>query len=805
MSFSRHACRHALQRPAVSFLDHVWISEDLLASTFRRFVNCQRRHGSQVPGPLEANRRLAKRRSTALASAGGSGPSLNFANLFGLNGSEHMRWNDSQPVLSKPESLGKEGVSVGSLSTWRLSNIFKGAFSCPSSPPGAPLPLSLDEMESADTDDFDDPPSLSVDHTNVNKTALDLEITLKRHWKVEYIKKVIQDFRLDLQREPAYSHMIFSHMLSRCFRHREPVFEQVIAFLDDSSLNTPGASNYLAVVEHLALHKPDRASRDKYLQAIYRAVELGLVPTEEIGLIIRALPNIKMGTETLRTGDPGDLAHCYRGLWNAIQSCSVLHFKDLGEEIMNSWLDELAATPPNRHILLLAKDIVSAIHDSGSKDCPWIPGFILQWMSLPSNSPPTDSPPDCPPTDYLAFSLCDHRRAKDNANYVSNLLRPFNADLASKYIIQVTETLAFSFEADQSRRLVMQAWRECLAYMPNATSLVSSRVWLDVQPFETQHCDDGLPDNAVSSFAKHHRILLRIWLLKSLNRPFSKVHLKETDPALYRLLTHFDAVTRRFRSGHGNLLTNLTNSLQELDLPFNNILVMAIFLTTREKTPLPAQTIFQQLETGKTTLMDVFADVETFEATKPYFFPTFSWKVRKTDVTSPSFIEKATRLARTDIKNALAILRILRLHVPLQIALSRSWMKLDPAEKALVPYAEYNGLSSYYPDPRACLELINCLAISIACSNKLSPNQSFRMLCFLYRFLLKHGAPIEPTFVRALYHSGVVRFRQAGRSVPPAQRWYILNIVRKVEGKKAVRELLNEELNPGADLTKFAG
>lgn len=109
MSWSRHAYRHALRRPHASFLDHVWIGEDLLASTFRRFVNCQRRHGCQVPGPLEARRRLAKRRSTALASAGASSPHPGFISLFGKDGSEHMQWNDSPSVLSDPEPLGKEG------------------------------------------------------------------------------------------------------------------------------------------------------------------------------------------------------------------------------------------------------------------------------------------------------------------------------------------------------------------------------------------------------------------------------------------------------------------------------------------------------------------------------------------------------------------------------------------------------------------------------------------------------------------------------------------------------------------------
>lgn len=105
MSFGRHACRHALKPPATPTLDYLWVSDDLLAATFRRFANGQRRHGSCVPGPLEARRRLAKRRNTALASIGG-GPLEDISCLFGRNGREHMKWSDHSWQGMPSESQG---------------------------------------------------------------------------------------------------------------------------------------------------------------------------------------------------------------------------------------------------------------------------------------------------------------------------------------------------------------------------------------------------------------------------------------------------------------------------------------------------------------------------------------------------------------------------------------------------------------------------------------------------------------------------------------------------------------------------
>lgn len=106
MPFGRHAYRHALKPPATPTIDHLWISDDLLAATFRRFANGQRRHGSCVPGPLEARRRLAKRRNTALAGIGGN-PAEDISCLFGRYGREHMKWTDHPWQRAQFETQGK--------------------------------------------------------------------------------------------------------------------------------------------------------------------------------------------------------------------------------------------------------------------------------------------------------------------------------------------------------------------------------------------------------------------------------------------------------------------------------------------------------------------------------------------------------------------------------------------------------------------------------------------------------------------------------------------------------------------------
>ena len=109
MSFGRHAYRHVIKPSSAPPIDHPWVSDDLLAATFRRFAHGQRRHGSRVPGPLEARRRLARRRNTALAGMGA--PMEDIACLFGRNGREHMKWTDQ---FSQRVPIGVQGETLRS-------------------------------------------------------------------------------------------------------------------------------------------------------------------------------------------------------------------------------------------------------------------------------------------------------------------------------------------------------------------------------------------------------------------------------------------------------------------------------------------------------------------------------------------------------------------------------------------------------------------------------------------------------------------------------------------------------------------
>jgi hypothetical protein len=102
------ACRRAAPPIASPAPQHIWISDDLLSRTLDHFFRSgcahQRRYGSNVPGPLEARRRHARRRMTAQSHAappGGVPPLFSFGALFGVRTSPQPSWRYEPPSSFK--------------------------------------------------------------------------------------------------------------------------------------------------------------------------------------------------------------------------------------------------------------------------------------------------------------------------------------------------------------------------------------------------------------------------------------------------------------------------------------------------------------------------------------------------------------------------------------------------------------------------------------------------------------------------------------------------------------------------------
>lgn len=108
MSLRRRACGKSWQRWQTATSDHIWISGFLVPQ-------CSRRHGSSVPGPLEAQRRANKRRMMGLAPAGARQGDYDPSLL--RRSPEQQKWQWQGPTAAEPPNIILiQGMNIGNSS-----------------------------------------------------------------------------------------------------------------------------------------------------------------------------------------------------------------------------------------------------------------------------------------------------------------------------------------------------------------------------------------------------------------------------------------------------------------------------------------------------------------------------------------------------------------------------------------------------------------------------------------------------------------------------------------------------------------
>ncbi|KAF7593498.1 hypothetical protein BBP40_011409 [Aspergillus hancockii] len=731
MSFGRHAYRHAVQPSSHCLVDHVWVSEDFLASTFRRFANGQRRYESRVPGPLEARRRLAKRRNTALASLAGAGTLDDIGCLFGRNGREHMKWVGGRSRDTPQAVQDSTFYPIGS--------------------PTVPFPSyneNIDPNEFASSPGWPVPPN-TADGASVEQH---LQECLKDCQTVVAIQDVVRKLGIDLQREPAYGRLIFKHLLSSSIKNKQAT-EELIKFLDDPHMNTRCAGNYFSIVKHFISRGADLAERSAILSSVTTALELGRVPGDELSQILTTLSIKVVGSGAVRQRNAKLLVAFYREMWDAIGRCNIYQYEDLDEEVIDTWLGLLGEL--NTHDSVhFAKDMILATQHQDSTSCSWTPFFITKWLNLSETF-----------------------RHKATGDYISRLLNHFTPDAASHYLISVTNLLASS-----RKRHLLETWQDHLRRLNNIPNLVSSSVW-GAAPVATS--------TSISCLSPQQQIILRLWVLRTFSEclpegPLWRQAVRATDYPVSRLFYHYKHSVSELVNADDSLGC-LMQAIHDLDIPPSGLLMLAVDFRTGKRMTKATRRTLNRLESSGVSLIDVFSHGNTYNAMIPHLFSEFEKAIRQVNVTSPSFVEDSIHIARTgDSQSVWTLIRLLRCHTPLKIALSRSWQPIpDPSEKAVVRYYP-DTRTSEYPDPHAALDMVHVLALSIASSKQLSPRRAYGLIQWLYRFLVKHGAPVKPALVRAMYHVGVVRYRREGLRIPQKQYAYIFDLVQEIEGPEVL-------------------
>jgi hypothetical protein len=240
---------------------YIWISDDTLAVAYRRFANTclvnhnhtnTRRHGSNVPGPLEARRRLARRRMAGLSIQGPS-PGLipDFGALFGSGGV------DMTSLWAPPGTAQSRAPSP--------SHQFP-----PAPPTPRPLPTLIESRSSRTI-----PPPPKPPPQDQERSLDEYMVLLAPCRTLNSLARAYTTIHFDSDVSPNFSKAALRSLLN------QSTPDQILAFLQ-SDLNQDDASNFRAYLNHLFATNAHPELFKDYFYLVCDKIVLSTMPTKEL-------------------------------------------------------------------------------------------------------------------------------------------------------------------------------------------------------------------------------------------------------------------------------------------------------------------------------------------------------------------------------------------------------------------------------------------------------------------------------------------------------------------------------------------
>lgn len=325
----RSLCARASFSSAPTSTYPLWISDDLLAETFRNFTHRHRRYGSNVPGPLEARRRATKRKNTNLAHIGNGAPPVDPAIVLGA-ASQQGWWQKTQPPIAKS--------APSLLPSWLFQ---------PSIAPSDP-----NTQHSLEKDAFQQPLSLEA---REEESYEELCRQIKKCTKLKTLRNVIASAGVNMRQHPELAETAFRHMLKKHSSDVAVNNSTLHEILTDPTLNPPGSRNHLILMQELHDNGVTRKTWDNVMfPAIQDALRLGLVGVEELQDMILLLPNLHCRSRIATTQDGEKIVSDYHRLLTCLGECKVLRLKDLDRTFVKEWYMRIAeGTPHDNAVTLL--------------------------------------------------------------------------------------------------------------------------------------------------------------------------------------------------------------------------------------------------------------------------------------------------------------------------------------------------------------------------------------------------------------------------------------------------------------------
>ncbi|KAF2664405.1 hypothetical protein BT63DRAFT_107731 [Microthyrium microscopicum] len=283
MNPSRPQCRRlAKQLSSSQPHNFIWISDSILNNAYNRFANVvKKRHGSSVPGPLEAQRRLGKRRMGQYQSYSPAS-AIDIGALFGSKLFASTAWKAKEPAWEPPDGRIFPALAESRRQPRKRKKSKEDA---------AHLLAGLAEHYLAPKQVVEPLPAESRPLPRKRKRkedAVHLLASLAEHYLAP--EPVLaptwpDDALADVITTANESREAFESLLDRV-----APFQELLRFLGNPANIAPGSACFSTLLERLKDEQVSSSEFRQYIHCLRQALISGLVDSKDLHRVLDALP-----------------------------------------------------------------------------------------------------------------------------------------------------------------------------------------------------------------------------------------------------------------------------------------------------------------------------------------------------------------------------------------------------------------------------------------------------------------------------------------------------------------------------------
>jgi hypothetical protein len=771
-------CCRAVQSLQPTAPQHIWISDELLSSTLHRFFRNssphQKRHGSHVPGPLEARRRAAKRRMTVSANfyPQDSFPSsFNLGALFGFRSSPQPSWRYEPPSLqTEPEQVAIRtyesfGHGCSMLIAVALNDIASiHVSSQPITPPGSPSPSTraaaysfspnitlvrkeqpiVDHSGSSGVIGADSIAEgisrLNVTDTTVSFQAFTARIAGARGFPQERDQMLLQAYQecRPTAEDWAYNVMVMRHLLQLQWNPKVILEQHAATSFSVPPIHCPEALDLLVCLDQLASKAPhcDLEIHQLYIKLAKKASSAARSTPYQDNVLFMLVRQLWQSAHSQCVGLDSSVLALLSSVAKKFRNrlCNktlVSIFGDAArmEHRITNLVARIAKEP---ELLADGSRTLSCVPQEHLRE--WIPSITLSYAKGASHK---DGAEIAKSTDrmHIWMQLLCHLDAEPSISG------------GSLVDVAMTELDKFTFAYCNSGKNTKPWGRAVPARMP---ALLSALV---VKVFQSGKFED-VPISGLSD-----------------------------------LLRTFSTAVEQSRSTSVSAsLGILFSQLQARNLPHDTLTASIIDIFIRYGAVEETRTILRVLERRRLPLVDA---TQVYRMVAHRVAPARGELSSKTEV----FRQHLAYHLRVCQDIVEIVSRICPLSEQSQPDLLNSLQAQREFEHILNRARADNALPLVYRNASALISiqdrvaLIHQLAHQYTTSDTLSQREAWRATYYLYKHLTEHSLPIGPLFTKAVVRISIIRPLSEHRFVSARRLIWVCKLVTHVEGEDVAKQI----------------